>query len=71
MSDRASKICGMTGGVIAVAFFHFVFARDMFPPVPGSEINYGWDRAIVSALVGTIGFGVGALFSRVVERLNK
>ena len=69
MTSGVSKTCGITGAAIALFIFHFVFARDLFPSVPGNELSYGWDRAIVTIFVSGIGAVVGALFGSVIERL--
>ena len=69
MSSGISKTCAVTGAAIALFIFHFVFARGVFPSVPGSELNYGWDRAIVTLFICSMGGVLGALFGSIVERL--
>jgi hypothetical protein len=45
-----------------------LFARDLFPPLPGGETN--WDRNLATGVVAVLGGVAGVMIGSLIDRLR-
>ena len=56
------------GCAIAGFVLFQIFARDLFPPLPGGETN--WDRNLATAVIAVLGGVAGVMIGSLIDRLR-